>query len=92
MRRRLALLTLLLAGLLAGCSSPRRSPANQSPPPVWSELNAGMTRQEIIGRLGQPTGRSPAGEETWRRGNWELHVGYNERGQAITIVRQLLAR
>jgi hypothetical protein len=51
-----------------------------------------MTRREIVGTLGQPTGRTAAGEDTWRKGAWELRVGYDQYGQAVNIVSQLLPK
>ena len=49
-----------------------------------------MTRQELIQKLGQPSSRTAAGEDLWRQGKWELRVGYDERGQAVSMVRQLV--
>ncbi len=78
----------VLGGLVLGCSST----STQTSPAAWNSLNSGMTRQEIIGVLGQPSGRTGSGEDTWRNGKWELRVGYDQRGQAIRIVRQLMMK
>ena len=88
MRKLIPLMALVLGILLAGCSTATK----RTEPAAWSGLTSGMTRQEIVAKLGQPSGRTASGEDTWRRGDWELRVGYGQRGQTITIVRQLLKK
>ena len=80
-------LWILLLGLfIGGCSTSR----TETSPAAWNSLNSGMTRQELIQKLGQPSSRTAAGEDLWRQGKWELRVGYDERGQAVSMVRQLV--
>ena len=85
----------LIGGLVALFTTPRwQTPWYQGirSPAAWNGLDPGIRRQEIIGRLGQPSGRSTAGEDVWRQGKWELRVSYDENEQAVDIVRQAVLK
>lgn len=86
MRNSLSLLILGLGLFISGCSTTR----TQTSPAAWNELNSGMTREQIVRVAGQPSRCSSLGEDTWRKGKWELRVSYDERGQAVSIVRRLV--
>jgi len=70
---------------IAGCSTTSVSPA------AWNAVVEGMTRQDIVARIGQPASQSPAGD-TWSREGWDLRVAYDRGGQATNVVRMMILK
>lgn len=77
-------------GLVAVFTTPKwQTPWYRSirSPDAWRSLDCGITRQELIERLGPPEMQTATGEDIWRNRNWELRVSYDESGRATGISR-----
>jgi hypothetical protein len=57
-------------------------------PSAWKGLEPGMTREDLIARLGTPIVQTAEGEEIWRERGWELRVRYDATGHAVEISSQ----
>jgi hypothetical protein len=86
MKNTIALLTLAVV-CLAGCASPRA----QASPKAWNAVSEGMTRQQIVKKIGQPASQS-ASSEIWQSEGWELRIAYDESGRATNVVRMLILK
>ncbi len=85
----------IVGGIVAVFTIPRwQTPWYQSVrcPAGWFKLKPGITRQRLLARLGEPSGWSAPGEDTWQEGAWQLLVTYDEGGRAIAIVRTLATK
>ena len=76
------LVGVLLVILFVGCSTTRTSPK------AWNAVEEGMSRMEVVGNIGQPASRSPAGE-IWLGDGWELRIAYDQGDRATNVVRRL---
>lgn len=73
--RNAASMLAMVAICWAGC----RTPPGQ-PPESWGNIHSGMAREKLLKRLGNPTGKSARGGDSWTVQGWVLDVEYDQEG------------
>ncbi|MFM8420544.1 MAG: hypothetical protein ACKOEQ_10540 [Verrucomicrobiota bacterium] len=70
-----ACIAVVVAAMLAGCRTP-----SDAPPESWGDIHSGIPRERLHKRLGQPSGKSARGGDSWTANGWVLDVEYDQEG------------
>lgn len=70
-----ACLAWVAAAVPAGCRTP-----SDAPPESWGNIHSGIPRERLHKRLGQPSGKSARGGDSWTANGWVLDVEYDQEG------------